>query len=43
MKKIILGGLTGGFAYFMLGWLVYGVLLADFSKANYNQCAARPM
>jgi len=26
-----------------LGWLVYGVLLSDYTTANFNQCAAKPM
>ena len=30
-------------AFFLLGWLVYGVLLKDYMAANYNQCATRPM
>jgi hypothetical protein len=42
-NKILLGGLAGGVTFFLLGWLVYGVLLMGFSKANYNQCAMRPM
>ncbi len=42
-NKIILGGITGGVASFLLGWLVYGVLLLDFWNANFNNCASRPM
>ncbi|HAQ21440.1 MAG TPA: hypothetical protein DCR40_19750 [Prolixibacteraceae bacterium] len=41
--KILKGTVIGGIVYFLLGWLVYGILLADFSLANYNQCAMRPM
>jgi hypothetical protein len=40
--KILKGTLFGGIAYFLLGWLVYGILLMDFSMANYNQCMNRP-
>jgi hypothetical protein len=40
--KLIRGTLIGGIAYFLLGWLVYGILLMDFSAANYNQCLNRP-
>jgi hypothetical protein len=29
-KKIIWGGLAGGVAYFLLGWLLYGILLKDY-------------
>lgn len=42
-NKILLGGLAGGVTFFLLGWLVYGVLLMDYTTANYNQCAMRPM
>ena len=41
--KILKGTVIGGIVYFLLGWLVYGILLADFSLANYNQCSMRPM
>lgn len=40
--KILRGTIFGGIAYFLLGWLVYGILLMDFSAANYNQCLNRP-
>lgn len=40
--KILKGTLFGGIAYFLLGWLVYGILMMDFSLANYNQCMNRP-
>ncbi|HCU17800.1 MAG: hypothetical protein A2X05_16965 [Bacteroidetes bacterium GWE2_41_25] len=42
-NKILLGGITGGVSFFLLGWLIYGVLLMDYLTANYNQCAMRPM
>ncbi|HLF35991.1 MAG TPA: hypothetical protein VI583_17240 [Cyclobacteriaceae bacterium] len=41
-SKILLGGIAGGVAFFLLGWLIYGILLMDYSAANYNQCAMRP-
>lgn len=41
-NKIILGGIAGGVASFLLGWLVYGVLLMDFWTNSYNHCAERP-
>jgi hypothetical protein len=41
--KILKGTLFGGIAYFLLGWLVYGILLADFMMSNFNQCPNRPM
>jgi hypothetical protein len=43
VDKILLGGLAGGVAFFFLGWLIYGLLLMDFTMANYNQCNSRPM
>jgi len=40
--KILRGTVFGGISYFLLGWLVYGILLMDFMSANMDQCAARP-
>lgn len=40
--KIFKGTIFGGIVYFFLGWLVYGILMADFSLVNYNQCMNRP-
>ncbi len=40
--KILRGTVFGGIAYFLLGWLVWGILLMDFFSANMNQCANRP-
>ena len=42
-SKILLGGIAGGVSFFLLGWIIYGMLLMDFMSANSNQCAARPM
>lgn len=39
--KILRGTVFGGIAYFLLGWLVWGILLMDFFTANMNQCAGR--
>jgi hypothetical protein len=33
-NKFLVGGIIGGIAYFLLGWLVYGMLLMDFMTAN---------
>lgn len=41
--KILRGTLFGGICYFLLGWLLYGILLMDYFTANINQCANRPM
>lgn len=40
--KILRGTIFGGIAFFILGWLVYGILLMDFMTANSNSCASRP-
>ena len=40
--KILRGTVFGGILYFLLGWLVYGILLMDYFMANTNQCANRP-
>ncbi len=41
--KILRGTVAGGVIFFLLGWLVYGVVLMNYMTANMNQCAARPM
>ena len=33
-NKFLLGGIVGGIAYFLLGWLVWGMLLMDFFKTH---------
>ena len=40
--KILRGTLFGGIAYFLLGWLVYGVLLYNVFTPMANPCANRP-
>jgi hypothetical protein len=40
--KILRGTIYGGITFFFLGFLVWGVLLNDFSKTNYNQAAYLP-
>ncbi len=40
--KIIRGTVFGGIAYFLIGWLVWGILLMDFYAANYSQVLNRP-
>ena len=42
MMKILRGTILGGITFFLLGWLVYGLLLMDFMAANSNTCAMRP-
>ena len=33
-KKFALGTVAGGVTYFLLGWLIYGVVLVKFMDAN---------
>lgn len=40
-NKIIMGGIVGGIAFFLLGWLIYGIVLMDYMSANSNTCAMR--
>lgn len=34
LNKILLATLVGGVVFFLLGWLVWGILLAKFMEAN---------
>ena len=34
IKKLLLGSIAGGIATFLSGWLIYGILLADFFTKN---------
>jgi hypothetical protein len=34
IKKLLTGGIAAGIAFFLLGWLIYGVLLMDFMANN---------
>ena len=40
--KILRGTLFGGIAYFLIGWLVYGVLLYNVFSTMTTTCAIRP-
>lgn len=40
--KILKGTVFGGIAFFLLGWLVWGILLMDYFSTGMNQCAQRP-
>ena len=40
--KLLRGTVFGGIAFFLLGWLVWGILLMDFSQSNYNQSIYLP-
>ena len=37
--KLLRGTVFGGISYFLLGWVLYGILFMDFLSANMNQCA----
>lgn len=45
IKKLAIGGIVGGILFFLLGWLIYGMLLMDFMKnhpgvvAGYDKAA----
>lgn len=40
MKKLFTGGIAGGIAYFLLGWLVWGKLLMSFMMEHSNPTAS---
>lgn len=33
-KKLLIGGIAGGVAFFLLGWLIYGKLLMNFMATH---------
>ena len=41
--KVLRGTVFGGISFFLLGWLLYGILFMDFFSANMNQSANRPV
>jgi len=42
-KQIVIGALVGGVSMFLLGWLIYGVLLSSVMEELWTGCNARPM
>jgi hypothetical protein len=34
ISKLVIGGITGGVAFFLLGWLIYGNLLMNFMASH---------
>lgn len=40
--KILRGTILGGITFFFLGWLVWGILLMNFSMNNYDQSIYKP-
>jgi uncharacterized membrane protein len=41
--KFVIGGIIGGVVYFLLGWLIYGMLLMDFMTQHMSSAAAGVM
>jgi hypothetical protein len=42
-KRLLFGTLAGTVSIFLLGALIYGMLLSGYMEANTNQAVARPM
>ena len=40
--KLLRGTVFGGIFFFLLGWMLYGILFMDFFSARMNQCANKP-
>lgn len=34
IKKLLMGGITGGVLFFLLGWVIYGMLLLNFMNTH---------
>ena len=34
IKKLLMGGIAGGVLFFLLGWLIYGMLLMNFMNTH---------
>jgi hypothetical protein len=41
-KRVLMGTLVAAVAMFLLGWLIYGMLLSGFMEANCDNSTARP-
>lgn len=42
-SKFVIGGVIGGVVFFLLGWLIYGMLLMDFMTQHMSSAAASVM
>ena len=42
-KKFLTGTLAGGFAFFFVGYLIYGMAMVGFFTEHIAACASRPM
>ena len=43
IKKFLTGTLAGGFAFFFVGYLIYGMAMVGFFTEHIAACASRPM
>lgn len=41
--KTLVGGVIGGIVFFLLGWLLYGILLTDTMAQYSNAACSKPM
>jgi hypothetical protein len=39
--KILRGTVFGGIAFFLLGWLIYGIIMMGYNSTHTNQCLNR--
>jgi hypothetical protein len=42
-SKFVVGGLIGGVLFFLLGWLIYGMLLMDFMMQHMSSASSSVM
>jgi len=42
-KKILVAGIAGGVLFFLMGWLIYGIILANYAAGQGNSEFMRPM
>ncbi len=40
--RILRGTIFGGIGFFLLGWLIYGIIMMGYNTANTNQCMNNP-
>jgi len=40
--KILRGTVLGGIAFFLLGWLIYGIIMMGYNSTHTNQCLNNP-
>jgi hypothetical protein len=40
--RIVRGTIFGGIAFFLLGWLIYGIIMMGYNSAHTNLCMNRP-